>query len=139
MVQFMKDFSYGEIKSSRYLSPWVTLEQYGNDSFVVDQRQPDENDIAMAQKGLKRARAAMTSGRYDIVILDEVCVAIHFGLLKTDTLLPLLKEKPHSVELILTGRYCPTELMEKADLVTEMKEVKHYYQKGITARQGIES
>lgn len=139
IVQFMKDFPYGEVKSIGYLSPWVTLEQYGNDTFVIDQRQPGENDIAAAQKGMKRAQAAMASGKYDIVILDEVCVAIHFGLLKTDTLLPLLEENPHSVELILTGRYCPPELMEKADLVTEMKAVKHYYQKGITARQGIES
>jgi cob(I)alamin adenosyltransferase len=66
-----------------------------------------------------------------MVIMDEVCVAIHFGLLKTEDVLFLLEEKPEPVELILTGRYCPPELIEKADLVTEMQEIKHYYQKGV--------
>jgi len=135
----MKDFPYGEVKSIAYLSPWITLEQYGNDGFVMDRRMPDADDIAAAQKGMKRAEAAMADGKYDIVILDEICVAIHYGLLKTDTLLRFLEDKPHDVELILTGRYCPPELMEKADLVTEMKEIRHYYQKGIPARKGIES
>ena len=81
----------------------------------------------------------MLSGKYDIVVMDEVCVAIHFGLLKTETVLLLLEKKPMFVEIILTGRYCPPELIEKADLVTEMHEIKHYYQRGIEARKGIES
>ena len=71
--------------------------------------------------------------------MDEVCVAIYFTLLKTKDVLVLLEEKPGPVEVILTGRYCPPELIEKADLVTEMKEIKHYYQKGVAARNGIES
>ena len=81
----------------------------------------------------------MFSAEYDIVILDEVCVAIHYALLKTKEVLALLKVKPEPLELILTGRYCPPELIEKADLVTEMQEIKHYYQKEALARKGIES
>ena len=76
---------------------------------------------------------------YDIVILDEVCVAIYFGLLTIEEVLAVLDAKPEAVELILTGRYCPKELIEKADLVTEMQEIKHYFQKGVVARKGIES
>ena len=139
MVQFMKDFPYGEVKSIRQLSEWIGLEQYGNDTFVIDKRLPDINDFEAAKQGLQRAREAMVSGQYDIVIMDEVCVAIHFGLLKKEAVLLLLEKKPAFVELILTGRYCPSELIEKADLVTEMREIKHYYQKGIEARKGIES
>ncbi|AOY57626.1 CobO2: predicted cob(I)yrinic acid a,c-diamide adenosyltransferase [Desulfococcus multivorans] len=115
------------------------MEQYGNDDFVMDHRMPDADDIAAAQMGMERAEAAMADGKYNIVILDEICVAIYYGLLKTDVLLQFLEGKPHDIELILTGRYCPPELMEKADLVTEMKEIRHYYQKGIPARKGIEN
>ena len=75
----------------------------------------------------------------DIVIMDEVCVAIYFSLLETRDLLSLMEEKPEALELILTGRYCPPRLIEKADLVTEMQEIKHYYQNGVAARKGIES
>ena len=81
----------------------------------------------------------MLSTKYDIVILDEVCVAIHFGILKSKELLSFLAEKPGPLELILTGRYCPTELIENADPVTDMQEIKNYYQKGGAARKGIES
>ena len=139
IVQFMKDHPYGEIDSLERLSEWITLEQFGNDEFVFKKEHPDRKDVEVAQKGLDRAHEKMLSGVYDIVILDEVCVAIYFRLLKVDEVLKLIKEKPVHVELILTGRYCPQELYEKADLVTNMKEVKHYYQKGIIARKGIES
>ena len=139
IVQFMKDFQYGEVKAVEQLSDWIELERYGNDTFVFCKRPPDKEDIGAAQQALKRAREAMLSGRYDIVIMDEVCVAIYFTLLKTKDVLVLLEEKPGPVEVILTGRYCPPELIEKADLVTEMKEIKHYYQKGVAARKGIES
>ncbi len=118
---------------------WIILEHYGNDSFVFSNLAASEKDICMAQQAFHRARKAMSSGKYDIVIMDEVCVAIFFALLKTQDVLSLLEEKPAPVELILTGRYCPPELIEKADLVTEMLENKHYYQKGVTARKGIES
>jgi cob(I)alamin adenosyltransferase len=139
IVQFMKDFPYGEVKSIRQLSEWIALEQCGNDAFVFDKQLPGKSDFEAAKQGLQQAKEAMLSGKYDIVIMDEVCVAIHFGLLKKETVLLLLEKKPTAVELILTGRYCPSELIENADLVTKMIEIKHYYQKGIEARKGIES
>ncbi|MGD2185313.1 MAG: cob(I)yrinic acid a,c-diamide adenosyltransferase [Desulfobacterales bacterium] len=139
MVMFMKDFSYGEIQSIKHLSEWIRLEQYGNDAFVFRKQPPGNEDKKAAQLALKRARKAMLSAKYDMVILDEACVAVHFGLLKTENVLSLLEEKPGSIELILTGRYCSSELVEKADLVTEMQEIKHYYQKGVAGRKGIES
>jgi cob(I)alamin adenosyltransferase len=139
IVMFMKDFAYGEIKSIKHLSDWIRLEQYGNDAFVFRKQSPDNEDKKAARLALKRTREAMLCAKYDMVIMDEICVAIHFGLLKTEDVLSLLDEKPEPIELILTGRYCPPELIEKADLVTEMQEIKHYYQKGVGARKGIES
>jgi len=139
IVQFMKNSPYGEIKILEQMPNWVTLEYYGNDSFVFSNKAAGETDIYMAQQALHRARKAMSSNKYDIVIMDEVCVALFFALLKTQDVLSLLEEKPGNIELILTGRYCPPELIEKADLVTEMQEIKHYYQKGVAARKGIES
>lgn len=138
IVQFMKNCPYGEIHSLSLLSDWITIEQYGNDMFVLERKLPADDDIRLAQEALQQARKAMVSGKYDIVILDEICVAIHYNLLKLAEVLHLLSDKPEHVELILTGRYCPGELLEKADLVTEMKEIKHYYQKGVSARKGIE-
>jgi len=139
IVQFMKNSPYGEIKILEQMPNWITLEYYGNDSFVFSNKAAGETDIYMAQQALHRARKAMSSNKYDIVIMDEVCVALFFALLKTQDVLSLLEEKPGNIELILTGRYCPPELIEKADLVTEMQEIKHYYQKGVAARKGIES
>ena len=139
IVQFMKNSPYGEIKILEQMPNWVTLEYYGNDSFVFSNKAAGETDIYMAQQALHRARKAMSSNKYDIVIMDEICVALFFALLKTQDVLSLLEEKPGNIELILTGRYCPPELIEKADLVTEMQEIKHYYQKGVAARKGIES
>ncbi len=135
--QFMKGQDYGELKAAARLEPFLTIEQFGQPTFVhVDKA--TEEDIRLAQEGLARCREAMKSGRYDIVILDEVNVAIFFKLVTTEQLLELLKEKPEQVELVLTGRYAPRELIEKADLVTEMQEIKHYYAQGVVARKGIE-
>jgi cob(I)alamin adenosyltransferase len=139
IVQFMKEYPYGEAESLKKLSKWITLEQYGDDAFVYRKQPPGKKDVETARKALKRAKTVMLQGEYDIVILDEVCVAIYFGLLTIAEVLAVLEAKPDAVELILTGRYCPKELIEKADLVTEMQEIKHYYQKGVVARKGIES
>jgi cob(I)alamin adenosyltransferase len=139
IIMFMKDFPYGELAVLKKLEQWITVEQFGDDRFVFQKRPPNDNEIGAAQSGLKRAREAMRSGEYDIVILDEVCVTTYFGLLTPEEVLPLLEEKPASVELVLTGRYCPDEWIAKADLVTRMDEVKHYYQKGVTTRKGFES
>ena len=139
IVMFMKDFPYGELKSLQLLSQWIELEQFGNDRFVFHKQVPNKNDLQAAKCGFQHARDAILSEKYDLVILDEVCVAIYYSLLKMEDILSLVDEKPEMVELILTGRYCPTEWIDKADLVSEMLEIKHYYNKGILARKGFES
>jgi cob(I)alamin adenosyltransferase len=138
IVQFMKNCPYGEIRSLSLLSDSITIEQYGNDMFVLEKKLPADNDIRGARHALHQARKAMVCGKYDIVILDEICIALYYNLITLDEVFHLLSDKPDHVEIILTGRYCPEELLEKADLVTEMKEIKHYYQKGVAARKGIE-
>lgn len=139
MVMFMKDYPYGELEILKNLSEWITVEQFGNDSFVFKKEPPSEDDCKTALFALNKADNAIKSGTYDIIILDEVCVAVYFGLLKPDDVTTLLENKPDNVELILTGRYCPDEWIKRADLVTEMNEIKHYYQQGILARKGFES
>jgi len=135
--QFMKGQEYGELEAAKRLSPYITIEQFGKPTFVhVDKA--TEEDIRLAKEGLERSREAMLSEEHDIVILDEINVAIFFKLVTTEEVLALIEEKPAGVELILTGRYAPKELIEKADLVTEMKEIKHYYTQGVQARKGIE-
>jgi len=135
--QFMKGQSYGELEAARLLGPYLTIEQYGRPTFVHVRRAAPE-DVRMAHEGLEKARAAMSSGQYDIVVLDEVCVALYFELLTLDEVLDFLAEKPEGVELVLTGRQAPPEILERADLVTETREVKHPYAQGIQARKGIE-
>ncbi len=139
IVQFMKEFPYNEQNSLKHLSEWITIEQFAGDDFVYKKQPPGKKEIDKARRGLATAKAKMLSGKYDLIILDEVCVSIYFGLFSDEEILTFMKQKPENVELILTGRYCPDNLMDKADLVTEMKEIKHYYQEGINARKGIES
>lgn len=139
IVQFMKEFPYNEVKSLKRLKEWITIEQFGGDEFVYKKEPPGKNEIDKVRRGLAAAKAKMLGGKYDIIILDEVCVAIYFGLFSDEEILTFVKQKPEYVELILTGRYCPDKLLDKADLVTEMREVKHYYQEGVTSRKGIES
>jgi len=139
IAQFMKEYPYNELNSLKYLSEWITIEQFGGDDFVYKKELPGKEELEKALRGLQTARNKMLSGEYDLIILDEAIVAIYFKLIETKELIDFIKAKPENVELILTGRYCPEELIELAELVTEMKEVKHYYQKGITSRKGIES
>jgi len=139
IAQFMKEYPYNELISLKHLSEWITIVQFGGDEFVYKKELPNEAELDKARNGLQSAREKMLSGDYDLIILDEAIVAIYFKLIRTEELIEFIKIKPQNVELILTGRYCPEELIELADLVTEMKEVKHYYQKGITSRRGIES
>jgi cob(I)alamin adenosyltransferase len=139
IAQFMKEYPYNELNSLKHLSNWITIEQFGGDEFIYKKEPPGEEELAKAKKGLQTAKEKMLSGGYDLIILDEAIVSIYFKLIRTEELVDFIKEKPENVELILTGRYCPEELVKLADLVTEMKEVKHYYQKGIKSRRGIES
>jgi len=139
IIQFMKEYPYNEIKLLQKLDEWIEIIQCGKDDFVYKKELPSKEEIEKVRKELNDAKEKMISGKYDLIILDEVCVAIYFKLFTTNEILEFVKSKPENVELILTGRYCPHELIYVADLVTEMKEVKHYYQKGVLARQGIES
>jgi len=139
IVQFMKEYPYNELNSLKHLSEWIKVEQVCGDDFVYKKELPGKDEITKAKEGLAKAEEKMLSGEYDLIILDEAVVAIYFKLIRTEELIKFIKQKPKNVELILTGRYCPEELIDLADLVTEMKEVKHYYQKGIPSRKGIES
>lgn len=136
--QFMKGQDYGELKAAQMVQPFITIEQYGKDTLIHVKNPPNPEDIAMAKSGLKICTDAMLSGKYDIVVFDEINVAHFFNLITVDEMKEVIKKKPSGVELVFTGRYAPQELIEVADLVTEMKEVKHYYNQGIEARVGIE-
>ena len=139
IAQFMKEYPYNELNSLRHLSEWIAIDQFCGDEFVYKKELPGEEELSKAKEGLQTATEKMLGGEYDLIILDEAIVSIYFKLIKTEELIEIIKLKPEKVELILTGRYCPDELIELADLVAEMKEVKHYYQKGIKSRKGIES
>ena len=134
--QFMKGRVYGEAVALRGHSR-ITVEQYGDDRCVGKQDVRDE-DRRRARDGLRRVEAAIRSGRYGLVVLDEVNVAVSYGLLDVRELMRLLSRRPPGVELVLTGRYAPEEAIEAADLVTEFREIKHYYTRGVAARDGIE-
>jgi cob(I)alamin adenosyltransferase len=137
IIQFMKGWpNYGELKSVGG-HPQITLRQFGRPEFV-DPEKPEPADVEMAKEALREARQVLTSGSYDLVILDEVNVALKYGLIELKEVLTLIEEKPQDIELILTGRYAPPEVIERADLVTEMREVKHPYRIGIKGREGIE-
>jgi cob(I)alamin adenosyltransferase len=137
MIQFIKGgFDYGELHIIRQLSNFE-LKSFGTGKFIKE-KPPKKEDIGYAREALELAGRIVASGKYDIVILDEVNVALDLELLKTQDVVRLAKNKPKHVELVLTGRYAPPELIEMADLVTEMKEIKHPYRKGAPARKGIE-
>jgi cob(I)alamin adenosyltransferase len=133
--QFLKGRETSELKISEFF-PNFDIVQYGTSEFIVGN--PSEEQIKKAKDGLDDAKKRLASGKYDVVVLDELCVAMHLGLFSKEEIEDLLNVKPENVELVITGRYAPEWLIEKADLVTEMKEVKHYYQKGVVARKGIE-
>jgi cob(I)alamin adenosyltransferase len=134
--QFMKGQRYGELEALRG-HPLITIEQYGG-TRCIRREDVTADDVARAHRGLERALEAMTSGRYAIVVLDEVNVAMWFGLLSTEEVLAFVDRRPNQVELVLTGRHAVPEVIEKANLVTDMREVKHYYRDGLPARDGIE-
>ncbi len=136
--QFLKGQMYGELLSAKSFSPYITINQFGRRGFIHVTKDPDEEDIKKAKKGLKKCLEAMLSEKYRIIVLDEINVAVYFNLLTEKEVLEFLDQKPEKVEIILTGRYAPASFLKRADLVTEMKEKKHYYKKGVKAREGIE-
>ncbi len=136
IIQFVKGMHYAEIESLKRFESEIELKQYGRDCFISHKPVPE--DIVLAKQGLAVAAEKISSGNYNMIILDETCIALHFKLFSINELLDVIKMRPASMEIVITGRYAPPELIEIADLVTEMKEIKHYYQKGIVARKGIE-
>jgi len=136
IAQFIKLGEYSEIKALRRFSDRIIVEQYGLGRFLKGK--PTERDFTVARIGFERARDIMASGEFDMIILEEANVASSYGLIKEEELLKLMETKPSAVELVITGRGALPAVIEKADLVTEMKSVKHYYEKGIIARVGIE-
>jgi cob(I)alamin adenosyltransferase len=137
VIQFMKGRKYGEVIAAEKYLPDLTVEQFGLDSFVM-RDSPAPVDVELAHKGLERAREVIAGGKYDMVILDEINVALDFKLLSLDDVLKLITNKPPELDLILTGRYAPPEIAELADMVSEVKEIKHHYASGIKDREGIE-
>ncbi len=134
--QFVKGMEYSELSSLSKLSENITVKQYGRGCFI--KRKPVKTDIEHAKNGLNELKQVINSGKYDVVILDEINIAIYFKLISAKDAVELIENKPKNVELILTGRMACEEILKRADLVTEMRELKHYYTKGVLAREGIE-
>jgi cob(I)alamin adenosyltransferase len=136
IAQFVKGSESGEREALKKVSRKVTIRQFGARSFI--KKHPTKIDRALAAKGLAEVSAIIAAGRHDLVILDEICIALYLGLFPLEHLIEMLKTRPGHVEIILTGRNAPKALVDAADLVTEMREIRHYYQKGVRARKGIE-
>ena len=136
IVQFMKKWDYGELHSIR-LIPNITLETFGTKEFIYKDK-AKKIDYEEAEKAFTFGVKGMQSGNYDIVIFDELNMALYYELLDLKEVIQRIKGKPDNVEVVITGRRAPKEIIEIADLITEMKEIKHPYQKGIEARRGIE-
>ena len=137
IIQFIKGgFDYGELYVIDKL-PNLTLKSFGRGKFITT-KPPEKKDVTLAEQALKLAKEVVESREYDVVVLDEINVALHLKLISLKEVLEIAKNKPRHVELVLTGRNAPKEIVEIADLVTEMIEVKHPFNKGFKARKGIE-
>jgi cob(I)alamin adenosyltransferase len=143
MGQFMKGQDYGELRAATLLGadaagqPLLTIAQFGKATFAHVGEVTAE-DIRMAQEGLAQAREAMLSERYEIVVLDEINVALYFELLTVSEVLGVIDQKPKRVELVLTGQRVPDAILDRADYITVMQQDRHPYQRGILARKGVE-
>ncbi len=133
--QFVKGMPYSELKVPEYIKN-IEIKQYGADCFIV--KAPTEHDIKIARDGLAEMSRILKEGKHDVVIMDEANIALFYKLFSVDELLEAVRNRSEHVEVVITGRYAPQELIDFADLVTEMKEIKHYYTKGVEARTGIE-
>ena len=135
IAQFVKGMHYAELDALNRFTE-IELKQYGLDCFIKNK--PTEKDIEAALNGLKEVTAVILENQYDIVVMDEVCIALHYHLFELEDIMKILRQKPEVMEIVLTGRYAPAKLYKVADLVTEMIEIKHYYNNGVQARKGIE-
>jgi cob(I)alamin adenosyltransferase len=136
MIQFMKGRKYNEINAIEKIKNF-TITQYGRDEFV-SKKKPEKIDIDLAQKGFSHAKKVIDEGTHDMLILDEINVAVDFNLIEIKDILKFIDSKLEKLELVLTGRYAHPEIIKKADIVTEMLEIKHPYQNGVQARNGID-
>lgn len=136
IIQFLKKGDYSEIKALEKFFGQVTIEQFGLGKFVKGK--PSLDDVVAGKKGYDTVTDVLQKGEHDVVIVEEGNVAVSCGLITEEMLLKLIDIKQEHVELIITGRNATDKLIEKADLVTEMREIKHYYKKGVQARIGIE-
>lgn len=136
IAQFAKGVFYGELQALKRFEPQITLHQYGRKTFIHDE--PTEEDVRLAREGWREIQEVIARGKFDLVILDEIGIALHYRLVTLEEATELVRRKPDTVELVLTGRKIPEELYVQADLVTEMREIKHYYNAGVAARKGIE-
>ena len=134
--QFAKSKHYSELETIEKLLKNITIKQFGMGCFIFEK--PKEEDIQAAQKGLKEIMSIIESDEFDVIILDEANIAVHYNLITADELISAINRRSQRTEIIITGRYAKQEIMDVADLVTEMKEIKHYYQQGVQARVGIE-
>ncbi|MDD4149507.1 MAG: cob(I)yrinic acid a,c-diamide adenosyltransferase [Bacteroidales bacterium] len=135
IAQFVKGMHYAELDSIKKHES-IELKQFGRDCFI--ENEPVEDDILAAKKGFEEVKSITTSNKYDLVILDEIFIAMHYNLISYEEVVELIKSKNQHLELVLTGRNAPESLYAYADLITEMKEIKHYYNEGVKARSGIE-
>ncbi|MFP4393570.1 MAG: cob(I)yrinic acid a,c-diamide adenosyltransferase [Desulfohalobiaceae bacterium] len=134
--QFIKGMHYCELDCLQSFSDRITIVQYGRDCFIHSD--PTSEDIQKAREGFQDIKDKIHSGQYQLVILDEIHIATYYKLIEVDEVLELIRNKPPEVELVLTGRMADQRIIDAADLVTEMREVKHYFQEGVQARAGIE-
>ena len=137
IAQFVKGMHYSELDALDRYADRITLKQYGRDCFI--EKEPEEEDIQAARKGLEEVKGILASGDYQMVILDEANIATHYNLFSPDELIEVVRSKPEAVELVITGRNADPKIVALADLVTEMKEIKHYFNRGVQARAGIET
>jgi cob(I)alamin adenosyltransferase len=140
LIQFIKgSWPYGEMVSIKRLEPELELIIAGKGFVgIIDDKSPREEHIKIAKQALQISKEKIQSGAYNIVILDEVNYAINLGLIDVKDVLELIKSKPENLNLVLTGNHARQEIIDLADLVTEMKEIKHPYKSGIKAKKGID-
>ncbi|MGD8254932.1 MAG: cob(I)yrinic acid a,c-diamide adenosyltransferase [Syntrophobacterales bacterium] len=136
IAQFLKSGEYSEHKALAQFSDHLTIKTYGRNVFIKGE--PEEEDRRLAQEAYQEIAEIVAAGQYRLVILDEANVAVHYGLITVAQILDLIDRKAEEVELLITGRYAHSQLIERADLVTEMSAVKHYFDRGIKARVGVE-
>lgn len=135
--QFIKSGRYSEIEALKKLKRNIKVEQFGRGCLI--KKRPMALDITLAERGINIIKDVISKGKYDVVILDEINIALYFKLIALKDIIKILKNKPKNMEIILTGRKAPKEILNLADLVTQMREIRHYYTRKVKARRGIES